>query len=168
VSLRARIRRLERSFSPDEVTLWDEVAASYSAEYGRWLDDEVGAGRKRHGKWRRVLLEMDHSPQGAQALLDKMNEPAANPKPRRPPPPVEGRGREPHGDPADSRVPELRREVQDRVEPVPEPVRIPAPEPANDLPAELPARIVRFVRSTDPEWQGDRDPSADYRPWDNV
>ena len=135
MTLKRRLARLEELMCPGEVTLENMVLATCSTEYFEWLQDEVEAGRLRHGKLVRLILEAaGHSAAEIDKLI-AMNRTGRDPKPARPAPRVEARisaGYRVDASPESPAVPTVPTAT---VAPVADPV-----------PADVePARIVEFM-----------------------
>ncbi len=149
---RRRLARVEQSISPDEVDLLHLSLAVRSAEYAAWLSDEVAAGRLRHGRLSRLVLEAGGRLLDSELddLLAEMNRLDDVPKPHRP---------APHVEPVAPRGYRLTPDDSQPPAPIIEPV-------ATDLPVveaiAEPARIVRFERSAESEQD------VDYLPWDRL
>lgn len=137
MTLKRRLARLEELMCPGEVTLENMVLATCSTEYFEWLQDEVEAGRLRHGKLVRLILEAaGHSAAEIDKLI-AMNRTGRDPKPARPAPRVEAWA------PAGYRVDASSEPPAVPTKPVPAPTAAPIPDPE---PVEVePARIVKFL-----------------------
>ncbi len=137
MTLKRRLARLEELMCPGEVTLEQRVLSACSAEYAEWLQDEVEAGRLRHGTTARLILEAGGHRTAAEIdeLLIAMNRTGRDPKPARPAPRVEARisaGYRVDASPESPAVPTVPTAT---VAPVADPV-----------PADVePARIVKFM-----------------------
>lgn len=139
MTLKRRLARLEELMCPGEVTLEQRVLSACSAEYAEWLQDEVEAGRLRHGTTARLILEAGGHLTAAEIdeLLIAMNRTGRDPKPARPAPRVEAWA------PAGYRVDASSEPPAVPTKPVPAPTAAPIPDPE---PVEVePARIVKFL-----------------------
>ncbi|MEZ5566497.1 MAG: hypothetical protein R3F24_13790 [Gammaproteobacteria bacterium] len=140
MTIKRRLARLEEMISPDEVNLLHQILATGSAEYSAWLDDEVAAGRLRHGNLTRLILQAGKrwSDEEVETLLAEMNRTSGDPKPPRPAPRVE------------ARIPAGYHVAAEPLPELPAAPAIPPPvtaEPPAPVPTE-PAHVVRFIRGT--------------------